>query len=481
MSVLWGLVLGRSVLLALVLVAGGIYLWVLFFRPFYITLAFLFTLPFGPLFNLPLTKGGFLLSLVFAFTGLLAWITKALLVKDADLVALPTSKPVYILIVCFLLAMVISLINTTNLGISLAQIKRFAYNVVVCFFVAYTIKDKEQLKSGFAALLIGYLIICLLGLHEAVSGKYIYSFLGGKSLFGSAIPEDVRTISGTRLNGPIGNPEGQSIRMITFLVFLLYPFFRYRFNAKKAMTALLMLLALANIVGTAYRGAAIGLAAALFVFFLFGRIRYKWLLFTTSAMLVVLIGIWVYSVFPRLDIERLAATTGSEVRTVELRKRNTLIGLKMALDHPIVGHGPEGFVLQYHRYSHIVPEARSEEIKAHNTYVQVLAEYGLVGFIVIVSILFIAWRNLLRIALKADNSDHFLVLSILAALSAHISVMMGTNLLFEFNFWGIIAIAGAVERVYRPLRPVAEGQITKQAPRGRSRSILYESSIPYRR
>jgi O-antigen ligase len=434
-SVVWGILLARSALMGLVLVAAGIYVWVLFYRPFYVTLAFLFTSQLGALLNLPITQGGFSLSLAIAFTGLVAWMIKALVAKDSDLFALPLSKPVHMLMIAFLAAMAISLVNTSNLPLALAQIKRSAYYVIIYFFITYTIRDKEQLKTGFAVLLVTYFIVCGLGVLEAASGKYPYEFLDGRSLLGSEIPEAVQKISYTRLNGVMGNPEFHSFRMITFFLFLLCPLILCKSKPQKALLALVILMALINIAGTCYRGAVVGLTASLCVFLLLGKIRHKWLLLTASALLIGLIYVWAYTIFPRLDIERLAQTKGKAAGTVELRKHNTLIGLNMALDRPVLGHGPDGFSLQYHRYSRIIPEARAEKIKAHSTYVQVLAEYGLVGFSVFVPILFITLRNVLRMVRKATNSDHYITLSILAALSAHVAMMIGGNLLYDENWW----------------------------------------------
>jgi O-antigen ligase len=120
----------------------------------------------------------------------------------------------------------------------------------------------------------------------------------------------------------------------------------------------------------------------------------------------------------------------------------------MALDHPIIGQGPDGFFLRYYRYSDVLPEAHERAIKAHNTYVQVLAEYGLVGLSVFGLIIFITLRNVLRVLRRVTAPDHYLVLSVFAALCAHVAMMVGGNLLLDDNWWLLVAMGGAVERIY---------------------------------
>lgn len=448
MLVAWGLLVSFSAVRALVLACAVIYLFVLFLRPFYVTLAFLFTLPLGAFLSVPITEGGFLLSLVIAQTGFVAWVIKALLVKDGELFSLPLAKPVHMLMVAFLIVMMLSLVNSTDLTISLRQIKRFSYYVVIYFFVTYTIKDRKGLEIAFVVLLLGYLTTSLLGVVEAVTEKSVYEFLGNRSLLGSALPEYVLKVHSAKLNGPVGNAEFHSFRMITLFVFLLCPLVLFRSKLKKVLIGLLILVALVNIVGASYRGAILGLTASLFTFFLFGRMAHKWLSSSISVLLIVLIGFSAYFMFPKLDIERLTETKGKAVQTVELRKNNILIGLRMALDHPIIGHGPDGFILQYHRYSRILPGAHVKMIKPHNTYIQVLAEYGIVGFSVFGLILFITLRNVLRVVRTASVSDHYLALSIFTALFAHVAMMMGGNLLLDDNWWLLVALGGVLERIY---------------------------------
>ena len=446
----WAILLNKSVLLGLVFVVGIAYVCALFFKPFWATLAFVITSVFGPLLNIPITGDGLLLSLAILFTAFLVWVTKAVLLKDRDLFLLPIQSPAHVFLVAFLMVMTISLVNTTDMAVSLAQIKRFTYCIIIYFYMIYSVKDESQLKKVFAVMLTVYFLVSVLGIVEAISGTRVYEFLGGKSLFGASVPGAVLKISEKgRIQGVMGNAEFHSFRMISFFLFSCGAFFLAKSKFQKIVVGILMLLAIMNVIGTAYRGAIIALGVSFFAFLLLSKIRQKWLIFALSLSSITLVGLFLYVAFPDLNIERLVKIEGKAVETVDMRKNNVIIGFNMTLDHPIIGNGPDGFVLQYNRYTRDFPGARTEELKTHNTYIQVLAEYGIVGLTIFLLFLFIAARNAYQSLKKANPSFGFLILSLLATLAAHFTLMGGANVLLDHNFWLILAVAGIAERISR--------------------------------
>lgn len=453
-SAVWGTLLAQSALLGLMGISAVGYFFVIFLRPFFATLLFLFALPLGPLLNLPFTQGGFLLSLVVVQTGFAVWVIRALFVRDESLSVLPLTKPVHLLMLAFVSAMGLSLLNTPEMTASLNQIKRFTYYVIIYFFIVYTVKDVRRFKWSIFVLLAGYFVAALLGLVEGIAGKGIYEFLGHRSLLGGPLPPPVLDINPGKLNGPAGNAEFHSFRMITFFACLLALLVVWRSGMKKAAIVGVILVALINIIGTSYRGAVLGLLVSGATFCLAGRLRRKWLIVTASVLLILSIGWSVYMIFPQLDVERLTKTSGHAVETVAFRKNNIIIGLEMAADHPIIGNGPDGFLLNYHRYRSILPQAHVRAVKVHNTYVQVLAEYGIIGLSIFGLIIVLTLRNVFSALKRLEGWDHFMVVSLFSALLAHVAMMIGGNILLDDNWWTLVALGGVVDRIYA--RPVSD-------------------------
>jgi O-antigen ligase len=65
------------------------------------------------------------------------------------------------------------------------------------------------------------------------------------------------------------------------------------------------------------------------------------------------------------------------------RSSEMLTGLAMFVDHPLLGLGAANYKPSYQRYAQLIGiETRAEPRDAHSLYIQVLAETGILGFVV---------------------------------------------------------------------------------------------------
>jgi O-antigen ligase len=111
-------------------------------------------------------------------------------------------------------------------------------------------------------------------------------------------------------------------------------------------------------------------------------------------------------------------------------------------------------LLKYYQYARILPDAQERAIKAHNTYVQVLAEHGIIGLTIFSLIIGMTLRNLLLVLRRMTGPDHFMILSIFSALVALSAMMIGGNMILDDNLWTLVALGGATDRIYRGSGPV---------------------------
>ncbi len=79
--------------------------------------------------------------------------------------------------------------------------------------------------------------------------------------------------------------------------------------------------------------------------------------------------------------------------TIGLRYQLWRAGWKMWLDHPVSGVGIGMFFHNSYQYMSQIPGVSPRALVAHNMYVQILAETGIVGFILFMSILVRSMRN----------------------------------------------------------------------------------------
>ncbi len=119
------------------------------------------------------------------------------------------------------------------------------------------------------------------------------------------------------------------------------------------------------------------------------------------AILVLALGIgaFVYTASDRLKAkyaERSATISSFEEDASAMgRIRSWGVAVRMWADHPITGVGPRNFTLLYRRYG----DVDSVHV-AHNSYLQMLAETGLPGFVLFVSLLVVSLVRLEVIRLR---------------------------------------------------------------------------------
>ncbi len=423
-----------------------------FIYPFWLVLCVILTLPLGEFLNLPVSKDGLPLCLVLLFPAFAIWVVKAFLTKDPDLFITPLTKSTHILMLTFWLVMVISLVNSSDMDASLKVIKRFTYCVILYFFVLFNIKDRDQLWKTLLVFLFGIFMASILGLVEGFSGEQLYdlSFLNWKSLFGADVPIHILKIAANRIAGPMGNAERHAMYMIILIFISLYMFGILKSKCVKAILGMIILVAAVNIIGAAYKVGIIALVVSLIFFCYFSNANKKWTVLISSLAAIVVLGLVVYVAFPEINVERLISLSGEAGEHARLRVRNVEIALQMFSCNPIIGSGPNGFINEYFRFALFYPEAIQQTLTAHNLYLQILVDHGLVGLLVFLLILITVARSL-RLQITGTTRIHReLAVAILAALVAYVIVWLGSSILLDLNVWFLFAIVGVLDRIERP-------------------------------
>ncbi|MCC7300579.1 MAG: O-antigen ligase family protein [Verrucomicrobia bacterium] len=92
--------------------------------------------------------------------------------------------------------------------------------------------------------------------------------------------------------------------------------------------------------------------------------------------------------------------------------------IPMIADRPVCGFGPGNYGPVYEEYRERVKAVRVEMVHAHNEYLELLAEYGLVGGLLVLCLLITVCVKLIRFIRTADRSYHALpAVALLGALA----------------------------------------------------------------
>lgn len=163
------------------------------------------------------------------------------------------------------------------------------------------------------------------------------------------------------------------------------------------------LLIVATLLATLSRGAAAGFAVVLIWAFLSGRISFRVI---ASIVVALAIGGGVgYLMFKPVIDQHLQEKSAIATTNVVSRMAFWTAAIHMAEHYPILGVGPNGFTVEAQSYIQNDPIVLLNP-ETHNTYLQILAEGGIVGFLLYLGFLLStaqALRTAKRLAAAAGD------------------------------------------------------------------------------
>jgi len=159
---------------------------------------------------------------------------------------------------------------------------------------------------------------------------------------------------------------------VFFLSF--YKLYTSSTKTSKVLYVILIPSCLFNVIAAGNRGIIFSFGIALIILFFFFQSRKRW----GYIIFIVLIAITALCIitffFSDLSIDRLVDfDTGKSKETMMLRLDHTLMAFHMFLDHPIIGHGPYGFIINFNQYKNYSYSGSPPEHPASTVLVQILS------------------------------------------------------------------------------------------------------------
>ena len=243
---------------------------------------------------------------------------------------------------------------------------------------------------------------------------------------------------GGRAAGPLADPNDLAFFMIAALPFALVAARRSAVTtwAWAACGAVLVVATFA----TFSRGALLGLMVMVVVALLLGAVRLTTVLGVGAAAAVVLGLLWVShaDVVERSIQEKqhIAATN------VDLRVTTATVAAGMTVDSPLLGQGPGGFEASLSRF---VPAGTTgvQQTVAHQMYLDVSAELGLLGLGAFLAVLVLGSRGALRARSLPDRRR--LADAVVIALSGTLVSACFLSEQFYVPVWLLVALGIALD------------------------------------
>ncbi len=281
-------------------------------------------------------------------------------------------RPFHLVVFIFIFWNFVSLFWSPNTGRTMIRVLTYTQLVVMMLILWDIYTTPSHLKAGLQVFILGYFVTI-----NATISKFL---VGDKNEWGyvwerySAFNVNPNTLA---LMMAIGIPiawylavsqgDGKRAYVLKIINFAFVP------------------LSLFTIMLTSSRGGLIAVIPAFF--YILGSIT-RLSLFRRLLITAILVGVLyaLYPLVPQSSLDRLA-TTETEISEGTLSNRTIIWeeGIKVFFKHPIIGVGSNAF------YDTV--KFQNRNITAHNTYLEVAVEVGLIGFALFVIMIVMTVRH----------------------------------------------------------------------------------------
>jgi putative inorganic carbon (HCO3(-)) transporter len=427
---------------SLILVAGVGVLLAALVRPEVALWLLIFAVPFGGLRQV--TMGGFNVTATEPLVAVLgvAWVAGMVRQRAIRF----TFTPLLIALLLFFGALLLSLFDALSLSLSAKELLKWGEFLVVYVVVAHTVKERRQVAILITLVLLAGALEAAWGLYGSLQrlGPPSYAIVGGR-LFRAAGTFGQPNPFGGYIN--LSLPLGLSLLIGRFADLRSRAPLHPRTLALLAGCALLGLALILSWSRGAWLGAAMAVSVVVLawgVALLVGARRNEQLRHAGKRLLLLLLIVaiigWTLALAGAADLlpASITARLGSigeqfgvfDVRTVKLTDENYAAvermahwqaALAMIQARPWLGYGIGNYPAAYPQYN--LPGWKDPLGHAHNYYLNVAAETGLVGLAAYLLLLLVAFAGAWMVAVRATSGlargVAIGVLGVLAAQATH--------------------------------------------------------------
>lgn len=317
---------------------------------------------------------------------------------------------------------------------------RWILNLLLLPIVYVAVREPRHVRWVFTLFILGALLSAGIGITGASSGASGADRLGGSGVNANELGEllIVSVVLATTLG--VSRSLAPPLRVLAFVA---------------SGLSLLALLA------TVSRGAMVGLAVALLLTPLLIGSRRRLL---SVGLVVLAVGgavTYLVAIAPTADLQRITQSDGSGTGRVDIWK----VGWRMVEDNPVAGVGAGNYANSTVHYLFDAGELeRSDFIvddpkPTHNVYLQALAELGVVGLALFLSILAFSLRSLLRAAWAfrraGDRTMEVLSRGLLIALCGLLASAFFSTAIYSKQLWLLLGVSVALSAMAAERRPLS--------------------------
>lgn len=339
----------------------------------------------------------------------------------------------------------------------------FGKELLTFLLIINFITTTKRFEQGMYVLLAVVAVIGLVTLYQELAGTHKTNIYGGLARIKMAFITD-EVGNRPRAGGTTGEPNAFGQQMLVLLPVALWAATHVKKVSIRTLGVLAAIGAIAGVVLSFSRGAYIGLVIVFALYALHIKLNPRY------AVLAVLLVVGLIRVAPPEFTARFGTlgnlVPGSDSGGVQSegsfrgRSAEMLMAAYMFADNPLIGVGSGNYRKLYPTYirEHGAP-VDDEERNAHSFYLEVLAEHGLIGFVVWGGILSLGMMRLLQARRLFLASENQRMAELAAALAIGYTGYLFTAIFlhgaYPFLLWTQIGMAVAL---YAVARRVAAGE-----------------------
>nr|MBI2905263.1 O-antigen ligase family protein [Chloroflexota bacterium] len=349
-----------------------------------------------------------------------------------------------------------SLLYAADFNQALSAALEFVKDGVIAVVVIFLLQSGAMFRRVIWTLLLAGIFMGTLSVYQYATGTFNNNYWG----FAQApLQNIVGQTSDHRSSGPIGDPNYYAQMMLVLVPLALDRVWNERQRRMKLLAVWALAVSSLAIVFSFSRGGFIALLVMLGAMLAYRRQRpINWLI-------ALAIGLVLLQFVPATYTQRLqtiveiipgfgngVTTTGPNEASLRGRTSELIVAVQMFADRPILGVGLGNYSFYYQSYSRrLGMDPRVEPREAHNLYLEVAAETGLLGLSMFGILLWVMFTGILRarhLLVAAKLTRYLDIISAYTfSLVGYLTASLFIHAAYPRYLWLLVGIALAIPRV----------------------------------
>lgn len=289
-----------------------------------------------------------------------------------------------------------TIISAGSMGDSFNSILDVVKDFVIIIIIVQLATEESAWKNAQWVLIASAVILSMMTWFQFFTGNFDMDFYGLATSRSDSVQGDFSTyIDFMRVGGPVGDPNFYAQILVMVMPLAIYRFLTDPVKINRIFGAIAILLIGGAIIFTYSRATLVVMIAVIGLIMLERRIPiYKIVVGGTLVLALT------FPLLPESFKARMFTIVGIDTSSAQQEDVSTqgrlseaLVAMQMFQDYPIFGIGYSQYEPNYQSYSVFIGlDQRIEERQAHNLYLEVAAETGILGVTALAIMLFFIYR-----------------------------------------------------------------------------------------